>query len=143
MAKKMTQIDEKGMPINAMKIQAILVAFIVLGISLGGKNAESFFDMLILMTNFAMTLPCLFLTISYISFKKKYEIKKSFEIFKNKTLSIIISIIVIITIAFANIFTIIEPIFKGDYVSTIYMVTGPLIFTITALIIYYLGEKNN
>ena len=140
---KMAEIDKKGMPINAMKVQTIIVAVMVLGISLGGKSAKAFFEMLVLMTNVAMTLPYLFLTIAYISFKKKEKIKKPFEIFKNKKLAVIIAIIVTITVAFANIFTIIEPSLKGDYVSTFAMIAGPIIFTIVALIIYYLGEKNS
>ena len=140
---KMAEIDKKGIPINAMKVQTIIVAVMVLGISLGGKSAKAFFEMLVLMTNVAMTLPYLFLTIAYISFKKKEKIKKPFEIFKNKNLAVIIAIIVTIAVAFANIFTIIEPSLKGDYVSTFAMIAGPIIFTIVALIIYYLGEKKS
>jgi len=140
---KMAEIDKKGMPINAMKIQTIIVAIIVILISLGGKSAKAFFEMLVLMTNVAMTLPYLFLTIAYISFKKKENIKKPFEIFKNKNVAIVIAIIVTITVAFANVFTIIEPALKGDYVSTIAMIAGPVIFTIVALAIYTKGEKNN
>lgn len=138
-----SEIDKKGMPINAMKIQTIIVALIVLIISFGGKSAKAFFEMLVLMTNVAMTFPYLFLSTAYISFKKKEKIKKPFEIFKNKSLAVVIAVIVSITVAFANIFTIIEPALKGDYTSTIAMIAGPVVFTIVALVIYYLGEKNN
>ena len=132
---------ENNMPINAMKIQTIIVAVMVFLISIGGKSAQAFFEMLVLMTNVAMTIPYLFLAIAYISFKKKDEIYKPFVVFKNKNLAMIIAVIVTASVGFANIFTIIEPALKGNYTSTIAMIAGPIIFTIAALIIYSKGEK--
>ena len=138
---KMAVIDKSGMPVNAMKVQTIIVAVMVLVISMGGKNAKAFFEMLVLMTNVAMTIPYLFLSAAFISFKKKKEIVKPFEIYKNHALTVIITVIVTATVGFANIFTIIEPALKGDYVSTIAMIAGPVIFTIAALAIHARGNK--
>lgn len=137
---KMSKIDN-GMPINAMGIQTIIVGSMVFIISIGGKSAQAFFEMLVLMTNVAMTIPYLFLSIAYISFKKKESINKTFVVFKNNNIAIIIAVIVTATVGFANIFTIIEPALKGNYASTISMIAGPIIFTIVALIIYTVGEK--
>ena len=138
---KMAVIDKSGMPLNAMKIQTIIVGVMVLIISMGGKSAQAFFEMLVLMTNVAMTIPYLFLAIAFISFKKRKEIVKPFEVYKNHTVAVIVSIIVTATVGFANVFTIIEPALKGDYVSTIAMIAGPVIFTIAALVIYSVGSK--
>lgn len=132
---------ENNMPINAMKIQTIIVAAMVFLISIGGKSAQAFFEMLVLMTNVAMTIPYLFLAIAYISFKKKDDIYKPFVVFKNKSLAMIIAVIVTASVGFANIFTIIEPALKGNYTSTIAMIAGPIIFTIVALVIYSRGEN--
>ena len=44
-------------------------------------------------------------------------------------------------VAFANIFTIIEPLTSGDYVKTIWMIAGPLLFGIIALLLYGRGER--
>lgn len=132
---------ENNMPINAMKIQTIIVAAMVFLISIGGKSAQAFFEMLVLMTNVAMTIPYLFLAIAYISFKKKDDIYKPFVVFKNKSLAMIIAVIVTASVGFANIFTIIEPALKGNYMSTIAMIAGPIIFTIVALVIYGRGEN--
>lgn len=137
---KMAQL-ENNMPINAMKIQTLIVAVIVFLISIGGKSAQAFFEMLVLMTNVAMTIPYLFLAIAYISFKKNDDINKPFLVFKNKNIAIIIALIVTASVGFANIFTIIEPSLKGNYTSTIAMIAGPIIFTIVALVIYSKGEK--
>lgn len=138
---KMAVIDKSGMPINAMKIQTIIVGIMVLVISMGGKNAQAFFEMLVLMTNVAMTIPYLFLAVAFISFKNRKEIAKPFEIYKNHTVTLIVAIIVTATVGFANIFTIIEPALKGNYTSTIAMIAGPVIFTIIALVIYAYGSK--
>lgn len=132
---------ENNMPINAMTIQTIIVAVMIFLISIGGKSAQAFFEMLVLMTNVAMTIPYLFLAIAYISFKKKDDIYKPFVVFKNKNLAMIIAIIVTASVGFANIFTIIEPALRGNYASTIAMIAGPIIFTIVALVIYSRGEN--
>jgi len=138
---KMSEIDKNDMPINAMAIQTATVAVMVLFISMGGKSAKAFFGMLVLATNVAMTLPYLFLSIAYISFRKKDSIEKPFLVLKNKTFAMIIGFVVTAVVGFANFFTIIEPALKGDYISSIAMIAGPLIFIIVALIIYANGEK--
>lgn len=139
---KMGNIDKNDMPINAMLVQTIIVAVMVLFISMGGSSAKAFFTILVLATNVAMTLPYLFLASAYISFRKKDSIEKTFLVFKNKTFAIIMGVVVTAVVGFANIFTIIEPALKGDYISSIEMIAGPLIFMIAALIIYFKGEKN-
>ncbi|MFQ9615192.1 MAG: amino acid permease, partial [Clostridium butyricum] len=139
--KKFSKLDESGMPVNAMMVQTAIVGVMVLAIAMGGKNAKAFFEMLVLMTNVAMTIPYLFLSIAFISFKKKDDIEKPFEVYKSKAFAIIVAIIVTATVGFANLFTIIEPALNGDYTSTIAMIAGPLVFTIIALIILYIGDK--
>lgn len=138
---KMASIDKNDMPINAMKIQTIVVAVMVLVIAMGGKSAQAFFAILVNMTNVAMTLPYVFLSIAYISFVKRENIAKPFTIFKNKAFAMFMGIVVTVVVGFANIFTIIEPAINGDYVSTISMIAGPVIFMIVALIIYSRGNK--
>ena len=139
---KMGNIDKNDMPINAMAVQTIIVAVMVLFISMGGSSAKVFFTMLVLATNVAMTLPYSFLTIAYILFRKKDSIEKPFLVLKNKTFAIIMGFVVTGVVGFANLFTIIEPALKGDYISSIAMIAGPLIFVIVALVIYSKGEKN-
>lgn len=138
---KMSEIDANGMPRNAMAIQTAIVGIMILVISMGGKNAQAFFEMLVLMTNVAMTIPYLFLSIAFIWFKKNDNIKKPFVVYKNKTFAIVMAVIVTATVGFANIFTIIEPALKGNYSSTFAMIIGPIIFTGIAFTIYNLGSK--
>lgn len=137
---KMGEIDN-GIPKNALKIQGIAVAIMVLLVSFGGEGAKAFFEKLVLMTSVAMTIPYIFIVIAFPYFKKKTEIKKPFEIYKSYNLSLIVSIIVIAVVGIANFFTIIEPATNGKWVDTIWMIAGPVIFSVIAIIIYNNYEK--
>jgi len=140
---KMAVIDKNGMPIYAMAVQTTIVAVMVLFISMGGSSAKAFFKLLVDMTNVAMTLPYVFLSIAYIFFRKREYIEKPFLMLKNKTFAIIIGFIVTIVVAFANFFTIIEPAINGNYKSTFAMIGGPVLFIIAALTIYSRGHSKN
>ena len=139
---RLTQIKD-NMPKYAMKVQAIIVVFIIALISFGGDGASAFFNKLVLMTNVAVTFPYLFLSFAFIYFKKNDDIEKPFVFFKTKKSGIAAGLIATIAIAFANLFTIIEPsITSKDYSSTIWMVSGPLAFIVIALLMYRRYEKN-
>ena len=89
------------------------------------------------MTNVAMTIPYMFLSIAFPFFKKKDNIQKPFEIYKSYTLSLIASIIVTIVVGFANLFSIIEPgMAKGNWMDTLLSGGGPLLFAFIAFLLY-------
>lgn len=134
---------ENDMPKNAMWVQCIIAVVMIVLVSFGGEGASKFFAKLILMTNVAMTLPYMFLSGAFSSFKKKKEIKKSFEIFKSYTGALVATVIVTATVAFANFFTIIEPALEGDISSTLWMIIGPVFFTIVAILMYRRYEKKS
>lgn len=138
--KKLSKIED-DMPKNAMWIQwAIVVAFI-LGVSFGGQGAEAFFMKLTLMTNVAMTIPYLLIAYAFPAFKEKKEIEKPFVIFKTSTSVKVATFFTVVSVGFANITTIIEPATKGHISDTIWMIVGPIFFSILALGIYYRYEK--
>lgn len=131
-----------GMPAYAMKIQATVVAILILLISFGGDNASALFNKLVTMTNVAMTIPYMFLAIAFPFFKKKDNIVKPFTIYKGYGVALVASIIVTITVGFANIFSIIEPgLAKGYWIDTLFAGGGPVLFAIVALWLYYSYEK--
>lgn len=132
---KLAKIDN-GIPKFAMWIQCLIVVIMLFLISFGGSAAKVFFARVVLMTNVAMTLPYLFLCLAYPAFKSKENIKKPFEIFKSKSSILIATILTAATVGFANVFTIIQPAFSGDISSTIWMIAGPLFFTIVAILLY-------
>jgi amino acid transporter len=141
--KIINKVNDEGIPINAMWIQCITVCVFVMLTAFGGDGVSKFFFYIVSMTNVAMTLPYMFIAIAYIGFKKKKEIEKPFEIFKNYKVGIIAAVVVAFTVAFANFFTIIEPLLrsKPDAKSTLWMVVGPIFFTVVALLMYNRYEK--
>lgn len=132
---------KNGLPVNAMKVQAIIAIILILLVSFGGESAAKFFDKLVLMTNVAMTIPYLFISIAFISFKRKDEIKKPFVIYKSKTVAVVVAYIVTAVVGFANVFSIVEPLTTGDYDKTLWMMAGPVFFSIVAIVLYSLYER--
>lgn len=132
---------KNGLPVNAMKVQAIIAIILILLVSFGGESAAKFFDKLVLMTNVAMTIPYLFISIAFISFKRKDEIKKPFVIYKSKTVAVVVAYIVTAGVGFANVFSIVEPLTTGDYDKTLWMMAGPVFFSIVAIVLYSLYER--
>ena len=139
--KKLTKLNDKGMPFNAMLVQCIVVVVIILGTSFAGQDASEFFSKLVLMTNVAMTVPCIFVAGAYYSFKKNENIKKPFAIFKTKAAALIASISVVVVVGFGNLVTIIEPALQGNLENTIWMIGGPVFFAIVALLLYWNAER--
>ena len=132
---------EGGMPKFALKIQAVVVVAFILLISMGGDTMTQFFNILVSMTNAAMTLPYMFISAAFIKFKKNKNIHKPFVIFKNDTVSIIFTIVVTVTVGFANFFTIIQPAMAGDVATTVWSIVGPVLFTVVALVLHGRYEK--
>ncbi|NLK24203.1 MAG: glutamate/gamma-aminobutyrate family transporter YjeM [Clostridiales bacterium] len=139
---KLTVTNENEMPVYAMWIQCVLVVLIIIVASFGGDTAAVFLDYLILMSNVAMTIPTVFLATSFIFFKKNDLIHKPFIIFKNKTFAYFCAAVVIFTVSFANIFTIVQPILESkDYISALFQIAGPIGFSIIALLLFRNYEK--
>lgn len=129
------------MPKNAMRIQCGVVVVMDLLIGMGGDAMTQFFNILVSMTNVAMTLPYVFIAGAFIAFKRNKNIKKSFVIFKNDTLTVIFTVLVTATVLFANIFTIIEPAINGDIQTTVWSIVGPVLFSAIALVLHSRYEK--
>lgn len=134
---------KNGMPINAMWLQAIVVCVMILMVAFGGDSMTKFFDILVAMTNVAMTLPYMFIAMAFPAFKKKTEIHKPFEVFKTQASANIWTIVVVLTVGFANVFSIIEPAIDGNMSITIWSIAGPIFFAIVAYAMYNSYEKRN
>lgn len=130
-----------GMPINAMWVQCGIAVVMIILVSFGGEGAAKFFEKLVLMTNVAMTIPYMFISGAFASFKRKDSIEKPFVVFKSKAMGVAAAVVVTFTVGFANFFTIIEPAMNGDMTSTIWMVAGPIFFSVVAVLMYSNYEK--
>ena len=139
---KFCQIED-GMPKFAMRVQCAVVVIMVLLIAMGGDTMAKFFDILVAMTNVAMTLPYLFIAGAFVAFKKNDNIKKNFVVFKSMTLSKVFTVLVVACVGFANFFTIIEPAIYGDVATTVWSIVGPVIFSAIALVLHARYEKKS
>lgn len=89
------------------------------------------------MANVSMTLPYLLLIIAFPFFKSKAHLDRPFVIFKYRQSTLLATGVVLLVVTFATIFTIIQPdIDNGDWSSTLWMVGGPLFFSLLAWGIY-------
>lgn len=132
---------KSDLPVNAMWIQAAIVCVMIALISFGGSTMAAFFNILVSMTNVAMTIPYVFIASAFPYFKKKSEIKKPFIVFKTQGSAIFWAWIVVLTIGLANFFSIIQPALEGDMQTTIWSVAGPIIFSVVAWLMYSKYEK--
>jgi amino acid transporter len=129
--------ESDGMPVYAMWAQCVIVVVMIALVSFGGESMAKFWETLVAMTNVAMTLPYMFLSVAYIYFKKNTSIEKPFEVFKSYNSALIWGIIVTLTVGFANFFSIIEPWIAGDKKTTIWQVAGPIFFGLVAVLMHW------
>ena len=103
----------------------------------GGGTASAFFNKLTLMANVSMTLPYLFLALAFPFFKARQDLDRPFVIFKTHLSAMIATVVVVLVVTFANVFTIIQPVVEaGDWDSTLWMIGGPVFFSLLAMAIY-------
>ena len=121
----------------AMWMQCGLVTVFILLVSFGGGTASAFFNKLTLMANVSMTLPYLFLALAFPFFKARQDLDRPFVIFKTHLSAMIATVVVVLVVTFANVFTIIQPVVEaGDWDSTLWMIGGPVFFSLLAMAIY-------
>jgi amino acid transporter len=89
------------------------------------------------MANVSMTLPYLFLALAFPFFKAKMDLERPFVMFKTKASTWLATTVVVLVVTFANIFTVIQPVIDaGDWSSALWMVGGPIFFSLLAMAIY-------
>lgn len=138
--KKLTE-EKDGMLRNAMWTQCAIVVVILLITSFGGKGASQFLNMLILMITVAMTIPYMFIAGAFPSFRRNKSIAKPLTVFKSDRSAKIWTVICVVTVGFANVFTIINPALTGDVTSTVFELLGPVVFGFIAWLIYHRYER--
>ena len=138
---KMGVIEKDGMPKNAMWIQCAIVCVMIFLVSFGGDTMQQFFLILTAMVNVGMTVPYTFISMAFPKFKKMENVDRSFVVFKTQKSANIWSAIVTLLLIFANAFAIIQPALDGDIKTTIWSLSGPVIFGLVAYVIYTRYEK--
>ncbi|KRN88402.1 glutamate/gamma-aminobutyrate family transporter YjeM [Ligilactobacillus ceti] len=138
---KMTKLNKANMPAYTMWVQAIIISIFILLISFGGTSAQKFYVILTDMGNVSTSCPYIFLVAAFPFFKKRTDIERPFEIFKNKLWTNIIVVIVLIVLIASVIFTCLEPVLNHDYDTAFWTVIGPIFFGGVAWIFYAIRER--
>ncbi|MFD1471590.1 glutamate/gamma-aminobutyrate family transporter YjeM [Companilactobacillus mishanensis] len=134
---RVTKLNKKGMPSNAMWMQAAFVIVIILAVDFfGGRNSKNLYQILTLMANVSTSVPYLFLVGAYPFFNLNNDIEKPYVFFKNKKMMWATSILVFLVVLFAIIFTLIEPIIEHAWMDAFWTIIGPVAFGAIALILY-------
>ncbi len=147
---RLGEIDKKtGTPKRGLIAQGLLVVIMITLITFGGSGALKFFETLQNMTNIAMTLPYLFISIAYIKYLKNDKIEKPFRVVsKNIKIGLLAGWAVTLVVAFANIFSVIDldsadTGIMGLNIPFVYdqYILGPVIFAIISYLIVHNYEK--
>jgi hypothetical protein len=141
MACKLTKMNKHNMPANAMWLQTAIVAVFIFLVAFGGSAAQKFYTILTDMANVSTTFPYLFLVGAFPFFKKRQDLKRPYEIYKNKTFTNFIVTIILIILAGGIIFTCVQPIIEHDYQTAFWTMIGPIFFGIVAWAFYSYSEK--
>ena len=138
--KKITRLNDKGMPANAMWLQALVVSLIMLFVAFGGKAATQFYTILTDMMNVSSSAPYLFLIAAFPFFKQKPNLDRPFVFYKNKKVVWTVTSIVWLVVAAGIVFTCVEPILSYDYMTAFWTAFGPIFFGVVGWILYKRSE---
>ncbi|MGL5617146.1 MAG: glutamate/gamma-aminobutyrate family transporter YjeM [Sarcina sp.] len=125
--KVITKKNKHGFTANALYIQAAIIVLAMIAIGFGGNTANTVYNNLTFMVTITTSIPWIFIVFAYIKFKLNDNIKKEYEFF-NKKWGVIVGIITLIVLLFANILSIIQPFAQHNYNQGLWIVTGPIIF---------------
>ena len=139
--KKITKLNDKGMPANAMWLQALVVSLIMLFVAFGGKAATQFYTILTDMMNVSSSAPYLFLIAAFPFFKQKQNLDRPFVFYKNKKVVWTVTSIVWLVVAAGIVFTCVEPILSHDYMTAFWTAFGPTFFGVVGWILYKWSES--
>ncbi|SFG57937.1 Amino acid transporter [Lachnospiraceae bacterium C7] len=137
----MGEVDEDGVPTNAMWIQCAIVCVLILLVSFGGDSMQKFFVILTAMVNVGMTVPYMFISFAFPKFKKLKNVDRSFVVYKTQRSANFWGYVVTLTLLLANVFAIIQPALEGDILTTFWSLSGPVVFGLFAWFIYTRYEK--
>lgn len=136
--------NENGIFTGAIKTQAIIVIIFLLAKGIGTMiNAEStsaLFDLIVTMTNIAMTLPYMFLIWAWYKFRTN-EFKPGIILINDGFMVKFALISTMLLVLFGNVFTIIDPFVNGKIQTGVWSIAGPVVFILIAAYLSKRSEK--
>lgn len=139
--KKLVKLNGHHMPERAMWLQASIVSVVILFISFGGNAASQFYTILMDMMNVSSSAPYLFLIGAFPFFKMKKGLDRPFVFIRGQKKVWLMTIVVWLVVAVGILFTCVEPLFTGDYMTSFWTAIGPVAFGLIAWLYYTFREK--
>lgn len=141
--KKLTEMNEVGIPKKAVYLQTAIVAMLLIATSLF-PGVDAIYNILVTMTALTALFPYVILILAYIRIKKKDMIKEPVYVFNdNKNICINIARMVLFLCVVGIVFTC-SPImgsFKLNLIYEIEMIGGGVLVTLSGLLIWNKYEK--
>jgi amino acid transporter len=133
----MRKKNAHDMPIFALLFQGCLICLFIIGISCGSQYVVFLYNQLTLMTNVSRALPYLLVALAYPAFKKQQlAANPAAALIHSRISSILISRSVVLSITLAIGFQVYQPLTQGDILQSFTLLSGPLLFTLIALLLY-------
>ncbi len=130
--------NEEGILVGAIKAQALIViSFLVvkaLGTAIDPEAANKLFDLIVTMTNIAMTLPYMFLIWAWYKFRTG-DFKPGITLINDGIMVKLALFFTMLLVLFGNVFTIIDPFLNGDIQTGVWSIAGPIVFVIIAAVL--------
>ncbi|MFV0246525.1 MAG: glutamate/gamma-aminobutyrate family transporter YjeM [Mycoplasmatales bacterium] len=138
------ETNEVGIKTGALKTQAIIVSILIIAKTvfalIDAETANEIYELIITMTNVAMTIPYLFLIWAWFKFRGNDNLEKGIILIKSKGMIVACTIVTMFMVTFGNVFTIIDPLVSGNMNIFIWTVMGPILFSLLA---FALIKKSN
>ncbi|GAY73686.1 putative amino acid permease [Lentilactobacillus kosonis] len=128
----MTKLNKAGMPEFSMWLQAIIVCVFIFFVSFGGSGAKQFYTILTDMGNISTSFPYIFLIGAFPFFKRRTDLERPFVFFKNRIITNIIVVVVLIVLIGGIGFSAVQPFLDHDYQTGFWTIGGPIIFGLIA-----------
>ncbi|USS86678.1 glutamate/gamma-aminobutyrate family transporter YjeM [Fructilactobacillus cliffordii] len=139
--KRVTNLNQHGMPSFAMWLQAAAVSLVIFAISFSGSGAQQFYLILTDMANISSTFPYLFLVGAFPFFKKIPDIERPFVFYKNRIMTNVVVVIILVILVLGIGFTAVEPLLEHDYQTAFWTIFGPVAFGLIGWLMYEVGLR--
>ncbi|BEV72938.1 glutamate/gamma-aminobutyrate family transporter YjeM [Paludibacterium sp. B53371] len=105
--------NQNGMPTVALRWQlGLVIVLIALG-TFGGDAVADLIQNLVTLTNVTMTVPVIFIIYAYIHYLRNDAVEKPIRIFRSNGSGIFMAWCAMLTIGFANLFTVASPLYHA------------------------------
>ncbi|OTN75335.1 hypothetical protein A5886_000405 [Enterococcus sp. 8G7_MSG3316] len=138
---KILQLNKHHMPVFAIWLQSTAIMCCILFLSFNTPFVGDLFNQLTYMTNVSRAIPYFIVAISFPFFLQKQIVAKEDLFLRNNHVNRLLAFSVCLSIFIAIGFQIYEPFKLGNYLNTLTLVLGPILFGLFAKFVYQRFER--